>query len=820
MTIGASEKSERITDVIELLTEISSRRPRSQEEVRDARIAATKSVAQRKGINEESVRDKCWRQLDFKVIDQFDSMVYDWIVNGKDDLVERLKSCASQRNREGDLQAIQTFFDRRNVTGPRWWWVNQNKTFRQERQGGYIWAPQKTKSGGEAFHHANVSSVKAGDIIWHYCNQQLVAISVAKTDAFEQPKPSELESDEWGTEGYMVSVKYFDLVDPIPRDVIPLELRTPLSAERKSPFNRGGTVNQGYLFRLSDRFVQALITKFPQLIPDGVDLENIFENVSPSEDNETAYRELSEKIKNLNVNRDFGTIKRYKPAVVLAALELIDHINKNEIPFDTLLPVFREVTQRYGIKSGITQAEEAFFRLDKDGIWDFVPISGELAKGLEPAKLRRLVKHVKFLQRYWDVISDDDYRAKLKNDLIQSWFADDGVSDNSLNTEPFDRAAALRQLVADILSDGYYFEPWQIAAYVTAIRTKPFVILGGISGSGKSQLPQLVAEITGGEKKLIPVRPDWTDSSDVIGYVQLQGQPNPGKFLRFAADATNEPNLSWCAIIDEMNVARVEHYFAEVLSLLEQSRANEGNVHPLFDHHFEDEEHSKWTRVGLPSNLAIVGTVNMDETTHGFSKKVLDRAFTLEFSEINIGKWDAKQREAEYQSKAWPISAWQPRARRLCELLDLTQAERDLVSTTINSLVSLNDILGQAQLQLAYRSRDEIAMFVLHASDVLDSFVDSSGTAVDPLDLAIQMKVLPRIAGGSSVIESVLRELLGWAYDGRIDQTEGETDDLIKRWLKQRKPHSLKEAIFPRTCARLCLMWHRLDKDRFTSYWL
>jgi hypothetical protein len=704
-----------------------------------------------------------------------------------------------------------------------WWWVNQNKTYRQEREGGYIWAPQKTKSGGEAFHHANVSKVKKGDVVWHYCNQKVVAVSVAETDAFEQPKPEELETDDWETDGYMVKVKYFDLVKPIDRNSIPFDLRAALSKEKKSPFNRGGTVNQGYLFALTEPFVAELTTRFPDLLPDGVNAPSLPSGSFSRHDDASVFAELRDKLRNLNVNRDYGSIKLYKPGIVLAALENIDRSigdsAKNEIRFDEIVPTFQSIMERYDIKSGIAQAQEAFFRLDRDGIWDLVPVQEEDLTGLDPATLRRLVSHAQFQQRYWRVVNDKHFREELRKDLINTWF-DQSHRSASVDQKPFDRAGSLQKLIDDIASAGYIFEPWQIAAYVTAVRTKPFVILAGVSGSGKSQLPQIVAKITGGESEVIPVRPDWTDSSDVLGFVQLQGRMKPGKFLKVVDIAAQDPNVAWFAVIDEMNIARVEHYFAEVLSKIEQTRSNHDEVFPLFEQQLEHPDDTKWNRLALPPNLAIIGTVNMDESTHGFSKKVLDRAFTLEFSQIKLEQWQNIATSKEFTSQAWPVDAWRPRAESLAKLADLKQPDIELINATVQELVRLNEILAQAQLQLAYRSRDEIVLFVLHAKEVSDSFVTETGGAVNPLDLAIQMKVLPRITGSSSTVKTLLQELLGFAIDGDRSMSDEAAASLLTDWLTARKPSFIDAARLPRTAARLCLMLHRLQQEGYTSNWL
>jgi 5-methylcytosine-specific restriction protein B len=206
-----------------------------------------------------------------------------------------------------------------------------------------------------------------------------------------------------------------------------------------------------------------------------------------------------------------------------------------------------------------------------------------------------------------------------------------------------------------------------------------------------------------------------------------------------------------------MNLARVEQYFAEVLSRIEQGRGGSLASAPLLSQSQNlSPDDQKWSDVFLSVNLAIVGTVNMDDSTHGFSKKVLDRAFTLEFSEIDLKNWERQISDAVATTSVWPVRAWRPRATRLAELTDLTDAERKQIERVIDVLIEINEILNQAQLQLAYRSRDEIVLFTLHANDLSKFFVSRTGQKVDPLDLAIQMKVLPRISGGSGAIQSDL----------------------------------------------------------------
>ena len=233
------------------------------------------------------------------------------------------------------------------------------------------------------------------------------------------------------------------------------------------------------------------------------------------------------------------------------------------------------------------------------------------------------------------VLKEYDLYIKIKNQI--------DIDGEETEMTLFDYNKEFKKLLEYIDSSGFVFEPWQVAAYVTALRTKPFVILAGISGTGKSKLPALVAKGTGGQPNLISVKPDWTDSSDILGYVNLQDEFQPGLLLRLAKNAQQPENQDnhYVVIIDEMNIARVEHYFAEVLSQIENRKPDQKGgftSEPLIVQNITRPDDQEWSQVCLPSNLAIVGTVNMDESTHGFSKKVLDRAFTIEISDIDLSQ--------------------------------------------------------------------------------------------------------------------------------------------------------------------------------------
>jgi hypothetical protein len=401
----------------------------------------------------------------------------------------------------------------------------------------------------------------------------------------------------------------------------------------------------------------------------------------------------------------------------------------------------------------------------------------------------------------------------------------DSVSNRGEETETVSFESALRAVITDIERQHFVFEPWQVAAFVAAVRTKPFVILAGISGTGKTKLPSLIAQATGALAEVIPVRPDWTDSSDILGYVDLQGTFRPGVVLECARRAMLDPEHQWFCVMDEMNLARVELYFAELLSRIEDRQpAPSGGFEskPLLTQQV-GETHAVWSQVPLPANLAVIGTVNMDESSHGFSRKVLDRAFTLEFSDIDLNQWDLGGQSSFTGARAamaWPARQWFPRAITLGGLVDLNDERRKRIQQTVDVLTQVNGFLVQAQLQVGYRTRDEVGLFVLQADELEPLFVTRAGDRVDPLDLALHMKVLPRIIGGSGAVRRTVLQLLGWSWSEIPIAVEEDSRQVMDEWVRQGRGGSLAGALYPRTAARLCLMWERLTADGFTSFWL
>jgi 5-methylcytosine-specific restriction protein B len=315
------------------------------------------------------------------------------------------------------------------------------------------------------------------------------------------------------------------------------------------------------------------------------------------------------------------------------------------------------------------------------------------------------------------------------------------------------------QIYHIILNAGFTFSLPQITNYYLSLKTKPFVILTRISGTGKTKITELFAKAVcqdfNKQYLLLPVRPDWTDDRNLLGYYNpLTKQYQSTPFLDFIMKAAIDPENPYFICLDEMNLARVEYYFSTFLSAMESG--SKEIMLPWFN---EDKEY----KIAIPSNLIFTGTVNMDETTYRFSPKVLDRANTIEFNEIDL----LKSREIEDSSKLNP------------ELIELfkkyllnDEVRKNGTSSRTykewekknwdNLVVFLNHINKEAlekhNLHFGYRIRDEILRYMYFA-ETLGSREFSTEIA---LDLQIKQKILPRIKGPESIREALesLRDII------------------------------------------------------------
>ncbi len=161
----------------------------------------------------------------------------------------KLRQILQELRDEGTLEFLQQNGTYRRIKSERGrcWWVNQGKTYRQEQQGGYIWAPQRMRNGRAAEHHKNVRRVSKQDILLHYANGGIRALGAAIEDGHEEARPAELQVGGWEMDGYLAPIQYWELDEPIELGEIPIGLRKNIEG---GPFNSRHAINQGYLYPL------------------------------------------------------------------------------------------------------------------------------------------------------------------------------------------------------------------------------------------------------------------------------------------------------------------------------------------------------------------------------------------------------------------------------------------------------------------------------------------------------------------------------------------------------------------------------------------
>lgn len=347
-------------------------------------------------------------------------------------------------------------------------------------------------------------------------------------------------------------------------------------------------------------------------------------------------------------------------------------------------------------------------------------------------------------------------------------------------------------------------------SYLTALRTKPFMLLAGISGTGKSRIVRKLAQATVTEElqrangytgkdfandrwtlhspanfELIQVKPNWHNSMDVIGY--LSNIPSPHyvftPFIEFIVKAWQHPKVPFFLCLDEMNLAPVEEYFAEFLSAIE-SRSFEGGeyltdpiikpfnsfgedvakmmVNTLFPNFTAGDTESATTKIikhfrikglTLPKNLIVIGTVNMDETTFSFSRKVLDRAMSVEMNEVN---YDSFLNDTTDDDLKAIVQAFEENddadlnallVDRHIEAKEIIDELGDDAKFAIDYLKRINALLEGTPFKLGYRAANE-ALIYLQASN---EFGHTDRIAA--LDNFTLMKILSRIEGDETKLK-------------------------------------------------------------------
>lgn len=395
--------------------------------------------------------------------------------------------------------------------------------------------------------------------------------------------------------------------------------------------------------------------------------------------------------------------------------------------------------------------------------------------------------------------------------------------------------------------------PSVIQSYLTAIRTKPFLLLAGISGTGKSRIVRKLAQATMTEAlhkaynpkyegdfekdrwtmhapenfQIIQVKPNWHNSMDVVGFKSNIGKESHYEFtpfVEFIAKAWHHTDIPFFLCLDEMNLAPVEEYFAEFLSAIESRSKNEDGqyetdpiVKPFDDFGMEvcgqmighlinsdmDEGlklENQFRKKGLtlPPNLIVMGTVNMDETTFSFSRKVLDRAMSIEMNKVNYDDFLNGKTEDDV-----PVLI-DNNLLLVDRPIKSEEVKADIESDKVMEyLKAVNTILEGTPFKLGYRAANEALLYVA-AAKVFNN--ENLASALDDFTL---MKILSRIEGDDTKLKVADRE----------KQVEPELGDDLFPHLRTLFTKTFADLTECKSLIKLKNMTTILERDHFVSFW-
>ena len=388
------------------------------------------------------------------------------------------------------------------------------------------------------------------------------------------------------------------------------------------------------------------------------------------------------------------------------------------------------------------------------------------------------------LNNYSKVIVVKDGYAKLETNYKDYMRQMPNRNDKEAFFKNFDTKQKDQKVVDN--SAIYKYRP-----YITAIKSKPFLLLAGISGTGKSRIVRELARACWDEGsddykaqkpknfQMVQVKPNWHDSSELIGYVsRINGERYiVGPFLRFLVKAIHDQKHPYFLCLDEMNLAPVEQYFAEFLSVIESRTVDENGVvvtDPIVDYEQteayknlidqlfadNDEERNLYLkeeggkRLTIPQNLIIVGTVNMDETTFSFSRKVLDRAMTIEMNEVDLYGGLTSRHEQIGKLN------FEDLVGDKVEGVDVYQENQEVCNQAILYLQEINAVLEGTPFKIAYRTRNEFLLYVVnnlpYRKNSQGLEMTQNEVVARALDEITSMKILSRIEGDEEKVKAEL----------------------------------------------------------------
>ncbi|MPM11689.1 hypothetical protein SDC9_58039 [bioreactor metagenome] len=305
-------------------------------------------------------------------------------------------------------------------------------------------------------------------------------------------------------------------------------------------------------------------------------------------------------------------------------------------------------------------------------------------------------------------------------------------------------------------NEGLYYDRKDLINFHTAMKTSQLVILSGMSGTGKSRLVRCYAQALGiadNGYKMIPVRPSWNDDSDLIGFVDsmhMVYRPSDTGFVELLQNASEEINKNsiYLICLDEMNLARVEYYFSQLLSILEMPEKS--RILELYDSDMKGKLYnsSKYKReITIGENIKFVGTVNIDESTFHFSDKVLDRANVISLNVVPYITWKPIDASDKSKIKGNPITLddYQKFVIKRDNKIQLSERE-------ISFLWEIHLLFNKVNKNLGVGPRivSRIGIYVENVPKALEL------TRKEAFDLQIVQRVLTKLRGPKEQLKGIL----------------------------------------------------------------
>lgn len=299
---------------------------------------------------------------------------------------------------------------------------------------------------------------------------------------------------------------------------------------------------------------------------------------------------------------------------------------------------------------------------------------------------------------------------------------------------------------------GLYYSDSDLVNFHISMKTDGMVILSGLSGTGKSKLVTEYATALKANIRFVPVRPFWADDSDLLGYADTVNniyRPGDSGLIDTLVDAQDNDKSLFIVVFDEMNLARVEHYFSQFLSVLEMDSGD--RMLTLYNQQLESRLYNsdKYpSSIRISENVLFVGTVNTDESTYQFSDKVLDRSNVMTLKMIPFGSIDETPVSSVERSKREVIKASD------FQKMKKVNTEAKLTSDEKNMLWEIHEALNNvdANIGIGWRIVRQIDKYLMNIPDGIDSY-----TREKAFDMQIIQRVLTKVRGS----EDQMRELVG-----------------------------------------------------------